>query len=282
MKKHLFLLFLLITIALPSIAQSVHLTQKPDCSIANLLISKDTIVIDSLMSTAGENKNEIDVNSCMMEEFSSSWFTWTCTKSGTLAFTIIPKNEKDDIDFMIFESEQNDCNNTTTIRCMAAGELVGNDSLSQFCMGNTGLSLASTDVQEIPGCANGNDNFLKALDMIKGQSYFMVINNFSSTGLGYQINFSGDGEVGTTSGIEEENDCPTLLTTNFVTNMLNLNTCTKFSKLNIYNHNGKLVTSASRSSNKINVNHLVNGLYFISILDDEHNMIKTEKFYVNK
>lgn len=282
MKKHLTLLLLLITIALPSIAQSVHLTQKPDCSIANLLISKDTIVIDSLISTAGENKNEVDVNSCMMEEFSSSWFTWTCSKSGTLAFTIIPKNTKDDIDFMVFEAVQTDCDNRITIRCMAAGELVSNDSLSQFCMGNTGLSLTSTDVQETPGCANGNDNFLKALDMIKGQTYFLVVNNFSSSGLGYKISFSGDGEIGSTSGIIDENNCPTLLISNLVTDVLTINNCTKFSNYNIYNNNGKIVSHAIGSSDKINVQQLVNGLYFISFFDADHKLIITEKFYVNR
>ncbi|MEY3369056.1 MAG: hypothetical protein RI973_2211, partial [Bacteroidota bacterium] len=62
-----------------------------------------------------------------------------------------------------------------------------------ICTGPTGLSEDETDLDEFPGCAPGQNNFVAALNMVPGKSYALIINNFSNTGSGFQIEFGGSG-----------------------------------------------------------------------------------------
>ena len=77
---------------------------------------------------------------------------------------------------------------------MASGENVGDPfSVWEPCTGPTGLSLWSVDIEEIPGCQPGNDNFVAAIDMESGKSYALIVNNFSNTGSGFSISWGGTG-----------------------------------------------------------------------------------------
>jgi gliding motility-associated-like protein len=164
-----------------------------DCNTSVILCDKSPFTVQSVV---GFGQQEVSQSTCMQGESASTWYSWTCDISGTLTFTLTPNNPSDDLDFIVYElpSGINNCDDKILLRCMAAGETVGVPfSQWEACTGPTGLSLGATDIEEAPGCLNGNDNFVAALDMVSGKSYALVVNNFSNTGNGFSVNFAGTG-----------------------------------------------------------------------------------------
>ncbi|MFT4665593.1 MAG: gliding motility-associated-like protein [Polaribacter sp.] len=164
-----------------------------DCGTSVILCDKSPFTVQSVV---GFGTQEVDANTCMQGESASTWYSWTCEDSGTLAFNLSPNNPSDDLDFIVYElpSGVTNCNDKILLRCMASGENVGPGQPDWTpCTGNTGLSLSSTDVEESPGCQSGDDNFVSAIDMIAGTAYAVVVNNFSNTGNGFSVEFSGTG-----------------------------------------------------------------------------------------
>jgi hypothetical protein len=121
----------------------------------------------------------------------------TCVQSGSLAFTITPKDLTDDLDFVVFDAPKDDCAQKSIIRCVASGMGGGN---TNACLGAVGLNFTSTDLSESAGCGGGNDSFVKALDMEKGKTYFVLVNVFNG-GINsfYTITFDGTANIATTT-----------------------------------------------------------------------------------
>lgn len=166
-----------------------------DCPDGVILCDKSSFTVESLMGTGNQN-NEIEAGSCIVSEFASAWYRWTCETSGTLTFTLNPTNPSDDLDFAVYELPGgiDDCANKVKLRCEAGGETVGAPfSEWQICTGPTGLSETETDTDEFGGCANGQNNFVAAVDMVAGTSYALIVNNFSNTGNGFSIEWGGTG-----------------------------------------------------------------------------------------
>jgi len=164
-----------------------------DCNTAVILCDKSPFTVQSVV---GFGQQEVDVNTCMQGESASTWYKWTCDTPGTLGFTLSPSNATDDLDFIVYQLPNgiDNCSNKELLRCMASGENVGQPfDTWEPCTGPTGLSIASADLEETPGCASGDDNFVSAIDMVAGQSYALVVNNFSNTGNGFSIEFNGTG-----------------------------------------------------------------------------------------
>ncbi len=169
-----------------------------DCSSASILCDKSTFVVQSVVG-AGNDPTEADDATCFSNgapssnvEMNSTWFKWTCEKSGPLSFTLTPLKEDDDLDFVVYELPNglDNCSGKKILRCMASGE----NFYPSPCMGPTGLRESSTDVSEDAGCATpGKDNFVKALDMVAGKSYALMVNNFTSTGTGFSTEFGQTG-----------------------------------------------------------------------------------------
>ncbi|MBL7818568.1 MAG: gliding motility-associated C-terminal domain-containing protein [Saprospiraceae bacterium] len=168
-----------------------------DCPTSAMLCDKSPFAVQSVTG-AGSNPREMDGASCFSNgipqsnvESNSTWFKWTCQQSGTLTFTITPTRLDDDIDFIVYEMYNGiqDCNSRTIVRCMATGETPGGCKVH----GPTGLRDGETDISEPSGCAPGQNGFVRPLDMVAGRSYALVINNFSSTGNGFNISFGGTG-----------------------------------------------------------------------------------------
>lgn len=180
-----------------------------DCASSVILCDNSEFVIPSLVGT-GREIEDLSMT-CIQEEFASSWYTWTCKESGSLFFTLTPtnpNNPEEDLDFAVFllPDGLENCETKELIRCVASGESIGNTPAQNApCFGPTGLRPSSNDVNEDPGCENGSDNFAAAIDMVVGQSYALVINNFSRSGFGFGIDFGGTGEfLGPEPGIELE------------------------------------------------------------------------------
>ncbi len=170
-----------------------------DCIEGSVLCDKSSFVVQSVTGF-GKDGKEIKPSDAECfngglggpsnVEMSSTWYKWTCDKSGTLSFTLTPLKDDDDIDFILFElpGGLGDCSNKFAVRCMACG-----DKFPSPCMGPTGLSDSETDLSETAGCGPGKNSFIKSLDMVAGKSYALMVNNFTSTKTGFKMSFGGTG-----------------------------------------------------------------------------------------
>lgn len=146
---------------------------------------------------AGRNTQEVTSSSCLKEvnfERHSAWLRCKIKSAGSIAFDIIPEQSNDDLDFIVFRLPKGSFERKEELRCMAAGENVGDANSSNACKGVTGLSNFSTDRNENQGCAKEKDNFLAAIDAVEGEEYAIVVNNFSSNA-GFTIIFKGSAQL---------------------------------------------------------------------------------------
>lgn len=166
-----------------------------DCPTGVVLCDKQAFSVESL-SGVGSLNNELGNDDCIGQEFSSAWYKWTCDQAGSLTFTLDPGNPNDDLDFSVYELPNgiDDCDVKDLLRCVASGENVGQPFADwQICTGATGLSEADNDTSEAPGCQNSDNNFAAAINMQVGESYALIVNNFSNSGFGFDIQFGGTG-----------------------------------------------------------------------------------------
>lgn len=177
-----------------------------DCISASVLCSKDQFVVQQVVG-AGADATEANDAECLNVfgnvESNSTWFTWTAATTGSLTFNLRPLNPPDDLDFVVYRLPNGplDCSGKEVLRCMASS-----------CFGSTGLDTNNNDTSEPPGCTSSNqNNFLRALDMVEGESYGLMINNFSATGNGFELEFGGTGEfVGPTADFETDDPDQTI------------------------------------------------------------------------
>ena len=184
---------------LPILLNSWVLQGQPDpadCSNAHILCNKDAVTITTLPG-AGSNTSETQANGCQEQAFSetnSVWFKWNVSSGGMLEFTIMPLDEQDDIDFILYQLTEieGDCDKKKAIRCMRAGRNLGeDDSHDALCTGATGLRVGEKKVLESAGCKTDAGSFLAALSTNAGESYALFINNYRSAN-GFMLEFSGD------------------------------------------------------------------------------------------
>lgn len=182
---HLFAVLLFLSCIAPANAQT-----HADCDDPMLLTDMNPVTIDS---TFGEGNADDLLGTCLAQEFSSTWFSWQIEQPGTLTFVLTPQDSFQDLDFAVFRFNDNLlCQEKILKRCCAAGENVGAPaSESAPCLGPTGLNLTETDIEEQPGCSNGNNNFLKFLQCQAGENYALVVNDFSSSGQGFTLEWGG-------------------------------------------------------------------------------------------
>jgi gliding motility-associated-like protein len=175
-----------------------------DCGQARILCDKSPIGVESVIGF-GNVRDDLDQQSnpaidfsfnCGVQEDASNWYKWTCDEAGTLEFTLTPVKQFDDIDFLVYELPNglNDCDEKILIRNMISGENQGQPMNQwQVCVGPTGLIASDGDEGESCGCQNGDNNFGAAIQMEPGKSYALVVMNFSQSGLGYNLEWGGDG-----------------------------------------------------------------------------------------
>jgi len=179
-----------------------------DCPTAIVLCDKSPFNVQSVTGP-GANDTEMDDAPCFNNgislsavEQNTTWYVFTAAASGTLEFTLTPNNPGDDLDFVVYRLPNGpaNCSGKQVLRCMASGE---DQIFGKSCIGPTGLNASSTDTSEPPGCPPGSDRFLKALDLTAGATYALAINNFSSSGNGFQITWGGSGQFrGPRAGIK--------------------------------------------------------------------------------
>ncbi|KMQ66313.1 chromophore lyase [Chryseobacterium angstadtii] len=181
MKKTL--LFLILFITQVFYAQSDCVSAIPLCG------NSDISYTPSGHGTIQEN---LSAAGCLgRNENFSVWYTFTIATSGTLSFTIDPNVNTDDYDFAIYGPTTNGCTSLNTngtfvtpIRCNYAGRVPN---------GDTGLSLNIPP----PGAPNGTGTagnqgeWSPYMDVVAGQTYYLIVDNFESSPDGFRLIWGG-------------------------------------------------------------------------------------------
>lgn len=171
-----------------------------DCGTVSILCKMEEFTQNNVTG-AGTNNKEA-AGTCLTVESNSAWYMWTAGKDGAFTFTITPTVRDNDIDWVLYDlGPGGDCSQAVAanaIRCAAGSGITCNPFYNQ-----TGLSLTETDLQEAPGCAPGQNGFVKYVDMIAGHNYALIVDNFSGGNNGFHIEFGGTTEfVGPTAEIK--------------------------------------------------------------------------------
>jgi len=121
-------------------------------------------------------------------ETSSMWYTFTVTQSGNMGFILDPSDIDADYDWGMFNITDNGCagilNGTSPeVSCNSYGLFFGS--------GPTGISSVDggTGNSNGPGDING-PAFNGDLNVVAGQTYALVVMNWSNSSSGYTIDFS--------------------------------------------------------------------------------------------
>ncbi|WP_415325212.1 T9SS type B sorting domain-containing protein [Chryseobacterium sp. MMS23-Vi53] len=114
---------------------------------------------------------------CLSIEHFSVWYTFTASTSGTLTFLITP-NAQADYDWAVFGPNKPCGSLGAPIRCSYASTASGI---------LTGLNMTSTDLSE----GAGGDGFVKYLDVIAGETYYLIVDNFSANANGFVLSWGG-------------------------------------------------------------------------------------------
>jgi hypothetical protein len=183
-----------------------------DCATAALLCSSTSI--SQGVSNAGVGVQELAGNTCLGgNERQSKWFKFTAGTSGTLGFTITPNNLNEDYDFAMFDVTTG-CPTTTTpaIACNYAGDglSTGNDGCTGISIFGSGTG-SQTSIQTNVSCAedqanpgfqplafkNETANNYNPLNVVSGNVYALLVDNYSSTNNGFILTLNGTAISGT-------------------------------------------------------------------------------------
>lgn len=122
-------------------------------------------------------------------EQSSVWYTFTVQQAGNLSFVLTPNDLSDDYDWGLFNITNGGCAGigtgaSPTVSCNSWGIAVGNN-------GPTGISTSLGGISNTGGPGNFNGPPFNAnLPVQIGQSYALVVMNWSNSPYGYSIDFS--------------------------------------------------------------------------------------------
>ncbi|WP_419869092.1 T9SS type B sorting domain-containing protein [Chryseobacterium sp. CT-SW4] len=119
-----------------------------------------------------------DLGGCLTgDEHYSVWYTFTASTSGTLTFLITP-NAQADYDWAVYGPNKQCSNLGAPIRCSYASTASGI---------LTGLNMTATDTTE----GAGGDGFCQYLDVVAGETYYLVVDNFSANANGFVLTWGG-------------------------------------------------------------------------------------------
>ena len=148
-------------------ATTSYAQQPNDCVNAVTVCGNSSFSLD----VSGVGTQELTgSNTCASQENNSIWLEVSIANSGTLAFTLTPGSTdiSEDYDFFIFGPNATCGNLGQAIRCSTTNPAAANQGNNL-----TGLNATDPDPDEGPG-ADG-DSFVSAIDVLAGQSYFIVI-----------------------------------------------------------------------------------------------------------
>ncbi len=267
---------LFLVILLTTLHFITHAQEYKDCTTPLSFLCGESP--HQLVTTIGAGEEDLDFEgTCLMEERNSLWMQVEIIKEGSLTFVFNPQNPMSDLDFAVFKSESNGCQNMVLTRCMATGMTLGQSDTTQLirCAGATGLREGEIDFVEAAGCQLDDNNFLAPLDCASGDIYYIVLNDFTILLDTVILTFGGTAELDCITTSTQENQ--------FVNPQVNIfpnpTTGTLFyslpksyvgGTLSLINIDGKIiVTKESLTSNEGNIllSDVNSGLYVIRVFD---------------
>jgi Secretion system C-terminal sorting domain len=128
-------------------------------------------------------------NNCLTTgETNSVWYVFTVTQTGVFTFTL---NTLNDYDFALYNLTGTDCSqisNLTPVRCNFSGTF-----------GTTGLTTPAAPGNISVG--SGGSPLMPGVNVTAGQTFALIVNNFSNNANGYNLNFGGANGGGGNAGI---------------------------------------------------------------------------------
>ncbi len=112
-------------------------------------------------------------------ESQSVWLKLVIDTPGDLEFVLRPNNGTDDYDWAVYGPD---------VPCNTLGNAIRCSSTMFLGNGSTGLGNGAVDTTEGPGTG---DAFLAPLSVNNGETYYLFINNWSSSSSGFQLDFGG-------------------------------------------------------------------------------------------
>lgn len=144
---------------------------------------------------------------CGFPEESSVWYSFTVNQSGNFGFIITPGQPTDDYDWALFNITNARCedirtNSALMVSCNAAGDIDSDGDgkagdAPYECSGPTGANGTTEFNQQIGGCEGpdeegrlrGYTTFNDFIPVFKGNTYVLMVSNFTKSGTGYTIDF---------------------------------------------------------------------------------------------
>lgn len=173
-----------------------------DCTNAAILCSSNSFSQGSF--TGVGVVEEISNNSCFgSDERQGKWYTFTASSSGTFGFDVVPTVATADYDIALWNTT-NGCYTSpltmgTPMACNWSG-ITGSTGVNQW--GNTGLVTPNpcTQVGARDCTTNGQPGthegcqpctYASQVNLVAGQTYTVLIDNFSVTASGFTASFGG-------------------------------------------------------------------------------------------
>ena len=157
-----------------------------DCRVATPIC--ETTRVEGNAYGPGSNQDAF-ANFCDISEFQSHWFTWRFLSSGTFWFKIFPDSVATgfypDYDWLLWQDNAPGfCsafnNNLPPMAC--------NGSSSTGPSGETGLDTSGTSFSVPAGPGNP---FCPILNVNAGETYYLLLNNFSTSSTGFTLRLGG-------------------------------------------------------------------------------------------
>lgn len=159
----------------------VILTTGPeqDCNSA-IPVCQNVYTTSTSYSGNGPNQ-EIPGNTCLgSNELNSVWYTFTSSSAGNIAFNITPNVIGQDYDFALYNITGTNCS------AISSGALTPVRCNFSATGGVTGLSSSGTNASEPASGPNQST----VLATTVGQTYVLIISNYSSSNNGYTLDFT--------------------------------------------------------------------------------------------
>jgi gliding motility-associated-like protein len=176
--------YIFIFLLLPSFIFSQTIN---DCVDAEVVCNNGNITFNPQGAGIDDFANPNNNSGCLATgEHSSAWYYFeinaTAPPNQSLGFTISPTGGAgQDYDFALFGPDVSCSDLGNPIRCSYAGPGCA------FCP-QTGLGMNTTDQTE----GAGGDGFVSDIIVQPGQGYFLLVDNFSNNGSGFDLSWTGD------------------------------------------------------------------------------------------
>ena len=137
----------------------------------------------------------------MDNEINSIWYIFTVNQSGDFGFVLTPNDLNDDYDWALFNITNGTCADiftdvTMQVSCNAAG--------GGSCNGITGADGSTNNNNQGAGCAGSNSPLNDLVPVQQGNTYVLVVSNWTGSPNGYVIDFGASSNIGIFDNIEPE------------------------------------------------------------------------------